>query len=90
MLRSRLGVVLSILLSAIFSETLAQRPEWLAPRLGAEQRTCTMLLGMGAARHQNTPFVTPQETALHSFSGACPQGMDSPDARDPQSIRAET
>jgi hypothetical protein len=80
----------AVSLSAIFTLTLAQRPEWLAPRLGAEQRTGTMLLGMGAARHQNTPFVTPQETALHSFSGACPQGMDSPDARDPQSIRAET
>jgi hypothetical protein len=80
----------AVSLSAIFPETLAQRPEWLAPWLVAEQRPGTMLLGVGGHPPPEHAIRTPQETALHSFSGACPQGMDSPDARDPQSIRAET
>src|SRR6266516_3780351 len=85
MSHSRLGMVLSPLLSTIFTVMLVHPPQWLAPP-GAEQRQGTTLWKMEAASQEDTPPPSLHDRTIHNFPGTCPQGMGSSDTPAPQIV----
>src|SRR5262245_49166770 len=85
MSHSRLGMVLSPLLSTIFTVILVHPPQWLAPP-GAEQRQGAMFLKMEAAGQEDAPPSSIHDRAIHNFPSPCPQGMGSSDTPAPHRV----